>query len=302
MPGTAEAAGLADEPAPPAGPVRRRAALPWAAARAGLLVVMLAGLLLRQASSTGEPRWWLEVWAAGPAGGMTAAPGRAPGPAGGSQQRWPPAPLARWPVAPGQEVVLEYHHSMFRVPVRERFRVTGRGLELVAVEAPTPDIAWYYGDRMEARARLEPMAAAPALACPVTGGAWFQANRQQVQAGGAAPVPSGTAGRTSLAGGAWASVPWYRLSLKMPLIPQAANRLLGQPEAGGTVPQPAGALRVRATVTGRRSLVVGDRCLPLYSLVGDGGTAVIGIRAEGAHRKVRTAGQRMDGDRRAGTE
>ncbi|EKP95042.1 hypothetical protein [Thermaerobacter subterraneus] len=280
--------------------MRHRAALPWAAARAGLLAVTLAGLLFWQAISAGEPRWWLEVRAVGPEGGMTAAPGRLPGLAGGSPQRWPPAPLARWPVAPGQEVVLEYRHSMFRVPVRERFRVTGRGLELVAVEAPTPDIAWYYGDGLGARARLEPMAAAPALACPGTGGA--QANRQQAQAGGAVPVPSGAAGRTRLAGGTWNSVPWYRLSLKMPLIPQAANRLLGQPGAGGTVPQPAGTLQVRATVTGRRSLVVGDRCLPLYSLVGDGGTAVIGIRAEGAHSKVWTAGPRMDGERRAGTE
>ena len=118
----------------------------------------------------------------------------------------------RFPVRPGETVALDYMHSMFRTPVRERFRVTEAGLELVRVGAGTPDIAWYYdfpGARLERRPEGKP---APAREEPAAG-----------------------------------ARPWYELAAP----------------GGAALMPPARRLRVMATAVGRRTLVVGGRCLPL---------------------------------------
>ncbi|GAB6877124.1 hypothetical protein JCM13210_18510 [Thermaerobacter litoralis] len=140
-------------------------------------------------------------------------------------------PVAAWAVEPGREVQLEYLHSLFHVPVRERLRVTPAGFVPMAVEAPSPDIAWYYGGGPEGRWQLERLAAPPRLACGGFG--W---------SGG----PDGA---------------WYRLAA------------LGLQPAG----VPVSSLRIRATPTGKRSLVVAGRCWPLLELVGVNGEAVLTV-------------------------
>ena len=255
-----------------------------------ILLVLLAasGAVLVWAGGLGQPRWFLEVRRVGPAGAAGAEVQGEPGSgpvsrsAAGAVTRsttrpaTPPASdlVARWPVRPGQEVVMEYLHSMFRVPVRERFRVTPGGLVLTAVEAPTPEIAWYYGDGLGAGWRLEALHSAPPLACG--GFRWPGRPSGEPSAGDFPGAPAEAAG--------WAeAATWYRLAPAQGDEPAAAVR---GATAGGTTAwlpatgAPAGPLRVRATETGHRSLVVEGRCIELRRLVGDGGTALVTVVRE----------------------
>src|SRR5690606_12594188 len=102
----------------------------------------LAGALLVALVFVGVA--WVAVRGAG-AGGQGAGPaasagrgGSSPGGVADGDGAWllevravQGVALARWPVRLGQEIAIEYRHSTFHVPVRERFRVSPRGLALV---------------------------------------------------------------------------------------------------------------------------------------------------------------------------
>jgi hypothetical protein len=86
-------------------------------ARNPLLLFALAGALL-----------------AGGCGGRGGGVGRGPGPGGGEAAALP---------ASGR-FAIEYRHSYYRVPARERFEADGTGFRMVGVESPSEAVLDYY--------------------------------------------------------------------------------------------------------------------------------------------------------------
>lgn|GEM_PF-1190396 len=143
--------------------------------RGGLVAAALLALVLWPL-----PVLQIAAWNGSPLGG-----------AGGG-----PTLVERVPLVPGQTFGIRYRHSIFEVPVEERFAISSPGFVLVEVLSTTDRIEGYYAFP---RGRLESMP------------------------------------------GHFRLLPGEVVTLDAPL-------------------------RVRATAVGRRTLVVGERCVPLAAL------------------------------------